>query len=129
MPTWLWILIGAFVLLVVVLATAGIVLVGRRERERTAEFEQRVAEANRALAAAHAADKGWEPATVEAAARRAFAEQRPGVEVRDVRLVQVVDPPGTEEDKAVFSVTTADGHTATLALGRRDGEWVPESLA
>ena len=85
--------------------------------------------ANQALAAAHAADRGWEPATIEAAARQAFAGERPGVEVRELMLVQVIDPPGTDDDKAVFQVSAADGSSATVTLGRRQGEWTLDSVA
>ena len=129
MPTWLAIAIVVFVALVALLAAGGIMLAGRRQRHREEGFDERIAAANQALAAAHAADRGWEPATVEAAARQAFAGERPGVEVREVTLVQVIDPPGTDDDKAVFQVAAADGSSATVTLGRREGQWTLVSLA
>jgi hypothetical protein len=82
---------------------------------------------NRALAAARATDRGWEPGTMEAAARAAFARGRPGVEVRELTLVQVIDRPGTEEDKAVFQVAYAQAQVL-VTLGRTGGEWVGESV-
>ena len=75
-------------------------------------------EADRHLAAAHAEDKGWERGTLEEAARRAFAE-RHGVQPRDLKLIQVVNRPGVDEDEAVFA-----GDGQELVLGRRGGEWV-----
>jgi len=128
MPTWLAIVIGGFVVLVVVLAAAGIWVAGRRQREHEASFEEHVVEANRALAVAHAADRGWDPATVEGMARSVFAAERPGVEVREITLVQVIDKPGTDEDKAVFRVGTPDGTPELVRLGRRDGEWMLEAI-
>jgi type II secretory pathway pseudopilin PulG len=91
----------------------------RREAERAA-LHERTRAANEHLAEAHAADKGWERTTMESAARAAYA-QRKGVEPRTIDLVQVVDRPGTDEDKAIFM---ADGDE--LVLGRRDGQWVAE---
>jgi len=38
--------------------------------------------------------------------------------------VQIVDRPGTDEDKAVFRSTAG----ARLTLGRRDGEWILDRL-
>ena len=104
--------------LVVLLFAGGYVANARRRRAEAAALHARAQEADRHLAAAHADDKGWERSTLEAAARRAFAE-RHGVEPRELRLVQVVDRPGTDEDEAVFS-----GDGQELVLGRRAGEWV-----
>ena len=39
--------------------------------------------------------------------------------------MQVVDKPGTDEDKAVFRVVAADVRVR-LTLGRVNGEWVGE---
>jgi hypothetical protein len=128
MPTWLAIALGALLVLVVSLAVAGMAANARRHRERGDSFDARLADVNRALAAARATDRGWEPVTVETAARNAFVAERPGTTVREVTLVQVVDLPGTDGDKAVFRVVTAEGHEATLRLGRRDGEWVLDAL-
>ena len=89
----------------------------RHEAEREA-LHARVRTADQHLAAAHAEDKGWERATLEAAARAAV-EQRTGAAPQELVLVQVVDRPGTDADEAVFD---ADG--TELVLGRRDGEWV-----
>lgn len=128
MPTWLAIVIVVVVAVIVLLAVSGMVANARRHRGRADSFGSRLVDANRALAAAYATDRGWEPATVEAAARNAFVTERPGVEVREVTLVQVIDRPGTDEDKAVFLLVTAGGDEATVRLGRRDGEWILDAL-
>ena len=105
--------------LLVLLAIGGAVATARRTRAREATVQAQLREANEALAAAHADDKGWERDTMEDAARRAYAERHGGPPA-ELRLVQVVDRPGTDEDEAVFH---ADGRE--LVLGRHDGAWVP----
>jgi hypothetical protein len=116
--------VGGFALL----ALGGALVIKRRREFSADTFRAEIERANRDLAAAHAADNGWEPARVEAAARTAFAEQRPGASVAAIELVQVIDPPGTEDDKAVFRVSTDDGEHR-LILGRQGGEWHLESFA
>jgi hypothetical protein len=127
MPDWLLVILIAFGALLLLLALGGAVANARRQRRLQGRFDADLDEVNRALAEAHAGDKGWEPAALEATARRFFERERPGQEVRGLTLVQVVDRIGTEEDKAVFRVETPDG-TARLRLGRRDGEWVSEGV-
>jgi hypothetical protein len=122
------IVVLAIVAVLVLLAVGG-AIANRRRREATArQFRARVDAANQDLAAAHAADNGWEPSRVEGAARAAFAQREPGVEVAGLTLVQVIDPPGTEEDKAVFRLEAAGGRVHHLTLGRRGGEWALEAL-
>jgi hypothetical protein len=123
MPTWLAIVLGVFVALVIILAIGGVY--GRR-RQLTAtqgRFDTNLAQVNRDLAAAHAEDRGWARDGLEAAARAAYAAQR-GAEPTDLTLVQIVDRPGTEDDKAIFRIGSEQ-----LTLGREGGEWVYESLA
>jgi hypothetical protein len=116
------------VVAVLALLVVGGAIANRRRRDATAgQWHARVDQANQDLAAAHASDRGWEPARVEAAARQAFEERRPGEAIADLALVQVVDPPGTDDDKAVFRVQAGpDAHH--LTLGRRGDEWVLEDL-
>ena len=111
------VLIVIAVVLLLLFAGGYVANARRRDAERAA-LHARVREADQQLAAAHAEDKGWERASLEAAARAA-AEQRTGAAPRELVLVQVVDRPGTDADQAVFH---ADG--TELVLGRRDGEWV-----
>jgi hypothetical protein len=123
MPTWLAIVIGVFVALVIILAIGGIY--GRRRQLAATRdrFETHLAQVNRDLAAAHAADRGWAREGLETAARAAYAEQR-GAEPPELTLVQIVDQPGTDDDKAVFAVGAE-----RLTLGRADGDWVFEALS
>jgi hypothetical protein len=123
MPTWLAILIGVFVVLVILLAIGG--SIGRRRQLAATRdrFEAHLAEVNRDLAAAHAEDRGWARDGLETAARAAYAEQR-GSEPPELTLIQIVDQPGTEDDKAVFAIGAE-----RLTLGRADGDWVFESLS
>jgi hypothetical protein len=123
MPTWLAIVIGVFVVLVILLAIGG--SIGRRRQLAATRdrFEAHLAEVNQDLAAAHAEDRGWAREGLETAARAAYAEQR-GSEPSELTLVQIVDRPGTEDDKAVFAIGAE-----RLTLGRADGDWVFESLS
>jgi hypothetical protein len=122
MPTWLAIVIGVFVALVIVLALGGI-YARRRQLEATrGRFDAHLAQVNRELAAAHAEDRGWAREGLETAARSAYIAER-GAEPTELTLVQIVDRPGTDEDKAVFAIGTE-----RLTLGRSDGEWVFEEL-
>jgi hypothetical protein len=116
------VIIVAVVLLVILLAIGGMLVVARRRREGEASFEASVEEVNRQLAAAHAQDKGWEPSALNAAARRAFAEQRVADEIREESLIEVIDRPGTDEDRAVFRFVT-DAGPFLLTLGRKGGDW------
>jgi len=113
------------IVLLVVLAVLALLFVGgyvasgRRRAAERARLQALILEADRGLAAAHAEDKGWERASLEAAARAAAAARRGGVAPKQLVLVQVVDKPGTDEDEAVFE---ADGER--IVLGRDGGRWV-----
>ena len=106
-----------FFVLVVLLAIGGYVANSRRRDGERALLHAQAREADQHLAQAHAQDKGWERAGLEAAARAAYV-QRHGSEPQTLMLVQVVDRPGVDEDEAIFH---ADGET--LTMGRRGGEW------
>ena len=123
MPTWLIIVFAVLLLLAV-----GGALAQRRRLGRTrGQFDAHLLQINRDLAAAHAQDRGWERQALEDAARRAYAERSPGTDPGELVLMQVIDRPGTDEDKAVFRLGP-DGRDR-LTLGRRDGQWVPEDQA
>jgi hypothetical protein len=116
----LWLIIVLAVLIVLALGGA---LARRTQLARTrADFEASLERANRDLATAAAADRGWDRAALETAARRIFAEQS-GAEPERLLLVEVVDRPGTDEDRAVFQAELG-GTRHSLTLGRRGGEWV-----
>jgi hypothetical protein len=116
----LGIVVGVIVVAAVLLFVGGLYANGRRRDELADSLLARIEAADAALADARAQDKGWERATIEAAARAAVAPQ----EVQELHLVQVVDKPGTDADQAVFRVLGADGTEHTVTLGRRDGAWV-----
>ena len=114
------IIIGAVVLILLLFFLGGSYALNRRRAATAAELRSRVEAADAALADARAEDRGWERATIEAAARAALAPR----EVATLHLVQVVDKPGTDADQAVFRAVHADGGETTVTLGRRDGAWV-----
>jgi uncharacterized membrane protein YccC len=119
-------LIGIVVIVVVaillLLIVGGIVASSRRNRRDEPALREELEAANRALALAHADDKGWERSLLEEAATAAFAD-RSGAGVRELQLVQVVDRPGTEEDQAVFRIVTDHG-SEYLHLDRHGDRWV-----
>jgi hypothetical protein len=115
MPLWLII-----VIVVLVVLAAGGVIARRRQLSRTRPaFERSLTQADHDLAAAHAADRGWDRERLEAAARRIYADQHDGAQPGTLTLVEVLDRPGTDEDEAVFE---ADGHR--VHIGRRGDDWI-----
>ena len=128
MPTWLIIVLAVFLGLVILLAIGG-AIARRRQLEATRpRFDSHLAQVNQELAQAHAADRGWAREGLEAAARAAYAAQREAADAAELTLVQIIDRPGTDSDKAVFRVTS-DGREERLTLARQGGEWVLEELA
>jgi hypothetical protein len=123
-PTWLEIVLAVFVILVIVLAVGGSYARRRQLAASRGRFDTNLAQVNRDLAAAHADDRGWAREGLEQAAREAWASQRPGSDPGPLTLVQIVDLPGTDEDKAIFAAGDE-----RLTLGRNDGAWVFEQLA
>ncbi len=122
------IVVIAIVVVFALLAVGGARVVRRRSEASEGAFRAEIERANRDLAAAHAADNGWEPARVADSARSAFETQNPGQTVSSLELVQVIDPPGTDDDKAVFLVQTGAGGEHRLTLGRAGENWFLESL-
>jgi len=117
-------ILGIVLLVVAVLAVGGILARRRQLAATEGRFDANLAQVNTDLAAAHAEDRGWEPSGLNAAARAAWAEARPGTEPGELTLVQIGDMPGTDDDKAVFRSTAG----ARLTLGRRNGAWVLDRL-
>jgi hypothetical protein len=115
MPLWLIIVI----VVLIVLAGGGIVARRRQLARTRPAFERSLTQADRDLAAAAAADRGWDRQRLEAAARRIYADRHGGAEPDTLTLVEVLDRPGTESDEAVFE---ADGQR--IALGRRGDDWI-----
>ena len=122
MPGWLIIVLAVLA----VLAVGGFFARRMLTRRTETQFRAKLEQANHDLAEAAAADKGWDRPTLEAAARRLYAERR-GAEPAELLLTEVIDRPGTDEDLAVFRVE-GEGRKETLTLGRRDGDWVHDKL-
>jgi len=121
-PTWLIIVL----VVLLVLAVGGVIARTMQLRRTQGAFRARLEQANHDLAEAAAADRGWDRARLEAAARRICAERR-GAEPSELLLVEVLDRPGTDEDQAIFQIDS-EGRREHLTLGRQGGEWVLESL-
>ena len=111
--------------LVVILAGGGYMAMTRRTRAREAALQRELSQAEDALAQAHALDKGWDRARLDAAARSAAAERFGDGVVGTPQLVQVIDRPGVDADQAVFRIESLDGKEHRITLGRAGGEWGP----
>jgi hypothetical protein len=118
-PTWLIIVIVVLALL----AVGGAYARTRQLRRSRPAFDAHLEQVNRDLAAAAAQDRGWDRDTLEAAARSIYAAER-GAEPPSLQLVEVLDREGTDQDQAIFRCGDEQ-----LTLGRRDGQWVHESLS
>jgi Tfp pilus assembly protein FimT len=116
------IVVLAILAVLLLLAIVGAASASKRNRAQSEHFDKRLSEVDRQLAAAVAQDHGWERATLDAAARSAFATERPGEAIATLELVSIVDEPGTDEDLAVYRVV-ANGAASRLTLGRREGAW------
>jgi hypothetical protein len=116
------------IIVIVVVAVFGLLALGgflagrRRAAANEPHFLSELKRVNQDLAAAHAQDNGWEPVALHETAKAAFDG-----EVVDITLIQVIDPPGVDDDKAVFHVVTTDGQHS-LTLGRQGGTWHRESV-
>jgi type II secretory pathway pseudopilin PulG len=118
------------IVLAVVIAlffVGGLLGARRRSQRQAATFEQRVAAADHALEAARAADRGWHPEAMEAAAKQALEEARPGWGYSDLHLVLVDDKPGVEEDRAHY-VAVGEGGEAHVIIARTGDRWVAERV-
>lgn len=123
-----WAVIGIVLLILALLAVGG-AIAARRRMEATREgFADHLEQANVDLATAHAADRGWEPAALERAARESVAERHPGVELTSLTLVEVVDRPGVEQDVARYRARDAAGRELIVTMVRRAGNWAAETI-
>jgi hypothetical protein len=113
--------------LIVLFIIGGAIAVVTRSRRQDATFAEHVEAADSALEQARAADKGWHRETMEAAARDAIAESRPGWDYDDLHLVLVDDRPGVSEDRAHFMAVGA-GEEARVILARDGDRWIAERV-
>jgi hypothetical protein len=116
--------LGVLVLLFLIGGIAG---VRARARYQAPTFPEHVRAADEALEQARALDKGWHRDTMEAAARAAVGDARPGWTYDDLQLVLVEDRPGVEEDRAHFMAVGGDGQ-ARVILARQGDQWVVERV-
>jgi len=116
--------LGAVIVLALLLGFLG---AAARDRRQAPSYEQHVAAADAALEQARAADKGWNRAAMEQAARAALEESRPSWRYDELHLVLVDDRPGVSEDRAHFMAIGADG-MARVILARQEDRWVAERV-
>ena len=119
MTVWVIVLLVLAALLVVLVA-GGLAGNARANARRHVSLAERISGVDAQLAAARAADRGWEPEGLERAARAALESR--GVQIVTLELIQVVDRPGTDEDRARFRATTASG-VEEVQLARTGDRW------
>jgi hypothetical protein len=121
--------IVAIVLLavLVILFVGGLIAARRHAREHEGRLRERVIAADRALEAARAADRGWDPVLMEDAARLALEQGAPAFAYDALHLVRVDDRPGTAEDRAEFLASGGEG-ILRVAVFRRGDNWLAEIL-
>jgi hypothetical protein len=111
---------------VVVLFFAGGVLgARRRDRALAPDYARNLAEADRALEQARAADRGWDRAAMEESARAALSRRHPDSTFERLDLVLVDDRPGVTEDRAQFEAWDGERHVG-IALSRGESGWVAD---
>jgi type II secretory pathway component PulM len=121
-------IVAIVVLALLVLLFIGGLIAARRHAQATeADLRARVAAADRALEAARAADRGWDPVLLEEAARQALQRERPDFHYDRLQLVLVDDRPGTDEDRAELAAVGED-HVVHVSVTRRAGSWVADNV-
>ena len=122
------IIVIVLVVLLVVFFVGGLIAARQHAKATADQLQEHIAAADRALEAARAADRGWDPVLMEEAARVALAEAQPDFSYDKLHLVLVDDRPGTEGDRAEF-VATADNGIERVAVIRRGDAWVAEIIS
>ena len=116
------IIVAALAVLVVLFFIGGVI--ASRRRFQDPALEEHIRNADQALEAARATDRGWDRALLEEAARRTLAEERPGFGVTQMHLVLVDDRPGVEEDRAHMLAVGNDGEHRVVLTRDPNGEWI-----
>jgi hypothetical protein len=112
---------------IVLVFIGGLVAARRRDRAEAGVYGEHVAHADAELQQAAAADRGWDRAVMEEAARMALRDQRPDFAYDDLHLVLVDDRPGIGEDRAHFVALGPEGE-ARVVLTRTGDHWGPEGV-
>jgi hypothetical protein len=125
----------AIVLIAVAVVIAVFLVLGffgtrARDRHQAGSWEEAVRSADAALAQAAASDRGWQREAMEATARAALEEHRPGWRFGALHLVLVDDRPGIDEDRAQFVAVGDAGDEARVILSREGeaGRWSVERV-
>jgi hypothetical protein len=113
------IVLGALLLLFFI---GGLAYTARRYSRLGRDFYRHLAAADQALEQARAADRGWDRAALESAARAGLQAERPDWAYDDLHLVLVDDRPGVTEDRAEFLAVGGDG-MARVGLVRDEAGW------
>ena len=121
------IVIVVLLVLIVVFFIGGLIVARRRAEAHAERLDERIAAADRALEAARAADRGWDPVLLEEAARTALERERPDFHYDRLHLVLVDDRPGTEEDRAEMAAIGDEG-ALHVSVARRGDTWVAERV-
>ncbi|MFL5842175.1 MAG: hypothetical protein ACJ77Z_17140 [Thermoleophilaceae bacterium] len=118
------VLLGILILLFI----GGLIAARRHARATEEDLHRRITAADRALEAARAADRGWDPVLMEEAARKALELAAPGWQYDALHLVLVDDRPGTEADRAEMVAAGRD-RVVRIAVTRRGDIWVGELIS
>ncbi|HEX5911044.1 MAG TPA: hypothetical protein VFY44_11145 [Thermoleophilaceae bacterium] len=108
--------------IVIALFVGGLVAARKRDREQAPAYGEHLREADQHLERARAADRGWDPALLETAAREALGRSHPGTEFDQLVLVLVDDQPGVHEDRAHYEAHAGEERVAVV-LTRDEQGW------
>jgi Na+-transporting methylmalonyl-CoA/oxaloacetate decarboxylase gamma subunit len=120
------IVIAVLALLAFVMFWLGLFANDRWRRRTAAAAVRHATQADHDLAAAAAQDRGWDRAVLEAAVRDAWATRPDAAPIDELQLLAVIDPPGTDSDRAEFHVRAAGGE-AIIYLARTGDSWAETS--
>ena len=113
--------------LLVLVFVGGLLGARRRDQVQAPDYARHLAEADHALEAARAEDRGWDREIMEQAVTLALEKEHPGVQFERIDLVLVDDRPGVEEDRAQFEAVAGD-RRVRVTLARGDAGWHAEQV-
>jgi hypothetical protein len=111
----------------VLIFLAGGYVVAKRRANRPG-WEEHIRAADQALERARAADRGWDRELIDAAARSALSEHRPGFVPDSLHLILVDDRPGVEEDRAHLMAAGPDDQVRLVLARDASGDWGVERV-
>jgi hypothetical protein len=117
----------AVVVAIILLFAGGYAAARGRSRLNSARLTERIKAADRALEAARAADRGWDPVLLEEAAREGLERERPQFHYDRLHLVLVDDRPGTDQDRCEMAAVGEEG-VLHVVVARKGDSWVAESV-